>query len=416
MKPALKVGILSLGCPRNIVDSETVLARLNIKGYPIVEIDQADIAIINTCAFTEEAKRESVDAILDLIELKKEGKLKKILVYGCLSQRYRHELKKELPEVDAFVGKISLSAEAERFPITPKHYAYLKICEGCINNCSFCVIPKIKGAFASLGQEAIIAKVRAFDKERISELNVVGQDITGWGLDLDKSLNLAGLVRKIEKQATHIGWIRLLYLYPSRISDELLEIIRSSSKICKYIDVPIQHINDRILKLMDRKSSKKEILAKLGKIRKAIPGVALRTSVIVGFPSETDREFKELLGFLKEARFERLGAFIYSREEGTKAHDFKGQVDKKIKVERFNAVMSQQQRISEENNKQFLNSTIEVLIDEKEGAHYLGRSQYDAPEVDGLVYVRSEKKLQPGDFVKVKINDTLEYDLTGEAL
>ena len=410
-----KIGILSLGCPRNLVDSESIIGRLDFKGYPIVDIDKADIAIINTCAFIEEAKKESIEAILDLIELKREGRLKKILVYGCLAQRYKEELSRQLPEVDAFVGKVSLNHELKRFPITPRHYAYLKICEGCINNCSFCVIPKIKGRFASLDRESILKKVAAFNKERISELNIIGQDITGYGIDLCSKSKLADILKEIEKKASNIGWIRLLYLNPSRVSDELLEIIRDSPRICKYVDLPVQHINDRILKLMNRKTARKEILKVIEKIRRTVPGVALRTSIIVGFPSETDKEFSELLKFIEDAAFERLGAFVYSREEGTKAFSLAKQIPKKVKLERFNAVMSNQQKISQETNRRLLGKTLEVLIDEQEADRYLGRSQYDAPEVDGTVFVSSAKKLNPGDFVKVKITDTLEYDLVGVA-
>ena len=409
------IGILSLGCPRNIVDSENVIGRLNVKGYPIVDIDKADIAIINTCAFTEDAKQESIDAILDLIQLKKEGKLKKILVYGCLAQRYKEALKKELPEVDAFVGKISLNHELGRYPITPSHFVYLKICEGCVNHCSYCVIPKIKGKFTSLEEETVLKKVKAFDKEGVSEINIIGQDITGYGLDLYGRPNLAGLVKKIAASGPHVGWIRLLYLYPSRVNDELLAVIRDTKNICKYIDMPVQHINDRILSAMNRKTAKRQILGTLEKIRKNIPGVSLRTSIIVGFPSETDKEFMELLDFIKGAKFERLGAFVYSREEGTKAHDLKKQVPREIKIERFNAVMAAQQEVSGENNRKFLGKTIKVLIDETGDGHYLGRSESDAPEVDGLVYVNAKKELRPGDFVNVEITDTLEYDLVGEA-
>ena len=414
MKP--KIGILSLGCPRNLVDSEGILGRLSLKGYKIAEIQKADIALINTCAFIEEAKQESVDAILDLIQLKKEGKLKKIIVYGCLAQRYKDLLRKELVEVDAFVGKVSLNHETKRFPITPKHFAYLKICEGCVNNCSFCVIPKIKGKFVSLDKASVLKKVKGLDKEKISELNIVGQDITGYGLDLYGRQELAALIRQVLKSCKNIGWVRLLYLYPGRISDELLSLIKDNPKICKYIDLPVQHINDRILKLMNRRSSKKEIMGLIRKIRKAVPGVALRTSIIAGFPTETDKEFKELLKFLEDARFERLGAFVYSREEDTAAYDLKKQIPQDVKSARFNAIMSLQQGISEEINRNLLDTTLDVLIDEKSEDHYLGRTQYDAPEVDGVVYVNSLKLLKPGDFVKVKVTDTLEYDLVGEAL
>jgi ribosomal protein S12 methylthiotransferase len=411
-----KIGILSLGCPRNLVDSENIIGRLSLKGYSVKDIAESDVAIVNTCAFIEEAKRESIDTILDLVRLKKEGKLKKVIVYGCLAQRYKDILRRELPEVDAFIGRVSINHELKRFPISPKHYAYLKICEGCVNNCSYCVIPKIKGRFISLDKEAILRKVRTLDKENISELNIIGQDITGYGTDIYGKSGLAGLLKDIEKESGDIGWIRLLYLNPERVSDELLKIIASSGKICKYVDLPLQHINDRILKLMNRKTPKLRILKLIDKIRKIIPGVAIRTSVIAGFPSETDKEFKELLDFIKEARFERLGAFIYSREEGTKAYNMKGQVPQKVKTERFDAIMSAQQDISLEINRAFLGKTAQVLIDEVEGDSFLARSQHDAPEVDGMVYVNSNKKLKPGDFVKVRITDTLEYDLVGETI
>jgi len=422
------IGILSLGCPRNLVDSESILNRLKLKKYPLVDIDKADVAIVNTCAFIKDATSESLDAISDLIDLKKEGKLKKIIVYGCLPQRYKGELRDELPEVDAFIGKISFPVYHTngnlRFSLTPKHYAYVKICEGCINNCSYCVIPKIKGKFTSLDINSLLNKIERFDKDKVAEVNIIGQDITGYGIDLYGSLELPGLLKRIVKKIKNIGWLRLLYLYPNRISDELLNLIKDEPRICKYIDLPVQHINDRILRLMRRHTRKKDILKVIDKIRKTIPNVGIRTSLIVGFPSETDKEFKELLEFIEEIKFERLGAFMYSREEGTPAYNFKKQVLNRIKSERFNVLMSCQQEISRSINQKFLGKILDVLIDEKDpatpedsdsgGGAYLGRSQYDAPEVDGLVYVSSKRELKPGDFVKVKINDTLEYDLVGE--
>jgi len=409
-----KVGILSLGCPRNLVDSENLLGRLNLKGYPVVDINEADIALVNTCAFIDEAKKESIAAILDLIALKKEGKLKKILVCGCLPARYKDSLRKELPEVDAFIGKLSLSQALKRFPITPGHFAYLKICEGCVNNCSFCIIPKIKGKFISLGVNAVLEEVKRFNCQGLSELNIIGQDITGYGLDLKGKEDLAGLLQRITRLAKNIPWIRLLYLNPGRLSDRLLKVIRDEPKICKYIDLPIQHINSRILKLMNRKISGQGIKKIIEKARKAVPGVALRTSVIVGFPGETRKEFKELLNFIKETRFERLGAFTYSREEGTKAYNFKGQLSAGVKSERLAEVMSVQQEVSRQVNSKFLGKLLTVLVDEEGSGSYLGRTQYDAPEVDGLVYIKSKQKLHPGDLVKVRISDTLEYDLVGE--
>ncbi|MFH1458347.1 MAG: MiaB/RimO family radical SAM methylthiotransferase [Candidatus Omnitrophota bacterium] len=408
------IGILSLGCPRNLVDSENIIGRLRLKGHSIVDMEDADVAIINTCAFIEEARQESVQSILGLVELKKEGRLKKIIVYGCLTQRYKYILKQELPEIDAFVGRISLNHSLERFPITPRHYVYLKICEGCINNCSFCIIPKIKGKFNSLDKATLLRQVDGFNKDRVSEINCIGQDITGYGMDLYGSMKLSEVLREITRRMDNVGWLRLLYLHPIRLTDDLLKVVKDEPKICKYIDLPIQHINDRLLKLMHRGIKKKDILRLIDKIRKVIPQVCLRTSVIVGFPSETQKEFKELLSFLQDVRFERLGAFIYSREEGTLAYHFKGQIPRKTKSERLNSVMSYQQKVSREVNARFLGKTLEVLIDEKEKDGYLGRTQYDAPEVDGLVYVKSDRELTPGDFVSVKITDTLEYDLVGE--
>lgn len=415
MNEKYKIGVLSLGCPRNLVDSESILSRLNLKGYSIVDMEEADIGLINTCAFIDDAKTESIDAILDLIDLKKQGRLKKIIVYGCLVQRYKYALRKELSEIDAWVGRISLNHAKHTFSLTPKQYAYLKICEGCINNCSYCIIPKIKGRFTSMDMDSVLKRVEELNGNKISELNIIGQDITGYGMDLYGKARLVELLKRIIKVAKNIQRLRLLYLYPSRVTDELLELVRQEQKICKYIDLPIQHINDRILRLMHRQTSKKDILSLIDKIRKEIPDAAIRTSLIVGFPTERDEEFKELVEFIQDIRFERLGVFIYSREEGTPAYRLKGQIPEKIKQERLDTIMSLQQRISQEINREFLGKIMDVLIDEKEQDHYLGRSQHDAPEVDGIVYVKSKRTLKPGDFIKVKIIDTLEYDLVGEA-
>lgn len=409
-----KLGILTLGCPRNLVDAETLAARLNAKGYSIVDdLGKAQIALVNTCAFIEEARRESVDAILETIELKKQGKLKKIIVCGCLPQRYK-DLKDELPEVDAFVGSLGQDHETKRYALTPKHYAYLKICEGCLNNCSYCVIPRIKGRLKSLDEKVIIQKVRQLNREKISELDIIGQDITGFGVDRSGKSRLGVLLKKIIKNSPDISWIRLLYLHPERITDELLELIAKNKQVCKYIDLPIQHINNRILKLMNRRFSKERIIALIKKIRSVIPGVCLRTSLIVGFPSETKAEFNELLDFVKEVKFDRLGAFIYSREEDTPAYGFSGQVSKKAKEERFDIIMSEQQKIAAELNKKFLAQDMDVLIEDKQDGTYIGRSQFDAPEVDGVVYVKTNRRLKAGEFCRVKIIDTLEYDLVGE--
>jgi len=374
-----RVGILSLGCPRNIVDSESILGRLHLKGHPVVDLDKADIAIVNTCAFIEDAKKESIDAILDLIELKKQGRVKKIIVYGCLSQRYKDALLREFPEVDAFVGTLSLDGEPIDYPITARHYAYLKICEGCVHKCSYCVIPRLKGKFTSLNMDAAVNKAREIDKRGVAELNIIGQDITGYGLDIYHSRKLPVLLKRILSETKNISWIRLLYLYPGPIVEEVARIIRDEPRLCKYIDLPIQHINERILKLMNRGITKSGILRLIERVRKIVPGVAVRSSVIVGFPSETDEEFDELMRFIEDVRFERLGAFIYSREEDTAAFGFKGQVPVKIKNERFSAIMLKQQEISSRINERFIGSDIDVIIDEKEEEGYLARSRFDAP-------------------------------------
>jgi ribosomal protein S12 methylthiotransferase len=411
----MKIGILSLGCPRNLVDSENLLGRLKNKGYSVVDIQQADTAIVNTCAFIKDAKTESIEAILDLIKLKKDGSLKRIIVCGCLVQRYKDVLKKELPEIDAFVGTVSLNHTKARFPILPRHYAYLKICESCRSGCSFCVIPGIKGKFSSASIESLLQRVKLLDKSGVKELNIVGQDTSSYGLDLYGSKKLPELLKAILKNSKNISWVRLLYLYPDiRLINQLLDLMQREPKICKYIDLPIQHINGRILKLMRRRTTKSDIIRIIELIRKKIPQAAIRTSLIVGFPSETENEFRELFDFIGEVKFERLGVFSYSREEGTPAYNFKGQIPQKSKQARLSAIMLRQQEISAELNQKMLGRVIDVLVEEREDGVYLGRSSFDAPEVDGLVYIRAKKSLQPGDIVKTKITDTLEYDLIAE--
>ncbi len=414
-----KIGIISLGCPRNLVDSQNILGRLCGKGYKVVDIRDADIGLVNTCSFIDEAKKESIDAVLDLIDLKKEGRLKKIIVAGCLPQRYKKELLPHLKEVDALMGRIGLENKPglPGYPLTPKHFAYLKISEGCNHGCSFCVIPRIKGALQSRAIASIIKEVKHLDKEKKSEINLVGQDISLYGLDIYKKLALPRLLREITGSLRNVRWLRLLYLHPRNLTDDLAAVIADEPRICKYVDLPLQHINSRILKAMNRKTDKKMIMRLLSCVRKKIPGLSIRTSLIVGFPGETEREFRELAAFVKEQKFERLGVFRYSREEGTPAFNYPGQVPEKVKGERFDILMRFQQEISRQLNQRFLGRDEEVLIDEKESdGTYLGRLSIDAPEVDGLVYVKAKRNLAPGEFVKVKINDTYEYDLTGDAI
>lgn len=414
MKPS-KIGIVSLGCPRNLVDSQAISGRWSAKGYQIVDIQDADVGFVNTCSFIEEARRESIEAILELARLKKEGRLKRIVVGGCLSQRYKEELLPALKEVDAFVGRVELEDKNQgSYSLLPKHFAYLKIAEGCNHPCSFCVIPKIKGRLKSRKMAPIIEEVRRLDREGRSEIDIIGQDLSHYGLDIYKKPRLAALARKIARQLGNVRWLRLLYLYPDNIDDELLDLIAGHPRICKYLDLPLQHINNRILKRMKRGMDKKKISALLDKARKKIPGLAIRSSLIVGFPGETDKEFKELFEFVREKRFERLGVFKYSREEGTPAFGYPGQIPEKVKQARFDALMRLQQGISLEFNQGFLGKEVEVLIDQKESEGvYLGRMGIDAPDIDGAVSVRAGKALKPGEFVKVKITGAYEYDLVG---
>lgn len=409
-----------MGCPRNLVDSESMLGRLRAKGYKIVDIQDADIGLVNTCSFIKEAKRESLDTILDLVELKKEGRLKKIIVVGCLSQRYRAELLSNLPEVDALVGRLEFEpagGTSKKYSLTAKHTGYLKISEGCNHFCSFCVIPKIKGRLTSRAVESVIEEVKRLDQEKKAEINIIGQDISMYGWDIDKRLGLSSLLTKITGGLNNIRWLRLLYLHPENLTPDLIRLIADEPKICKYVDLPLQHINQRVLKMMKRPHEKNKIIRALSDLRKKIPGVAIRTSLIVGFPGETNQEFKELVSFVKEQRFERLGVFRYSQEEGTAAYDYPGQIPEKVKKERFDLIMREQKVISEEINQGFLGKTLEVLIDEKESEeNYIGRLSIDAPEVDQAVSVKSKNPLSTGSFIKAKIIDTYEYDLAAEAV
>ena len=415
-----KVGIISLGCPRNLVDSELLLGSLKKKGYVICDgMHEADIGIINTCAFIEEAKQESIDTILECIKLKKQGRLKKLIVTGCLPQRYSQELVANLKEIDALTGVYKFNHTLNRFRLTPAHYAYVKISEGCSNKCSYCVIPKIKGKFRSRDKDSIKNEIIKLDKQGVVEINFIGQDISLYGKDLHPDCNLTDLLKESIKLVKNIKWIRLLYLHPAHIEDSLIDLIAQEPLISKYVDLPIQHINDRILKSMNRGINRQQIIALIEKLRKQINNLCLRTSIIVGFPGETDKEFEELLDFIKEVKFDRLGAFIYSPEEGTPAYGFVSQVPDKIKKERFRILMSTQQEISGALLRRSIGQTLDVLVDEKDqdnGKFYLARSCDLAPEVDGIIYVQAKKFIRPGSFIKVKIIDTYEYDLVAQQL
>ncbi len=416
-----RVGMINLGCARNLVDSQAILGRLKKNGHRLVEVKDCDVAIVNTCSFVEEARRESVDCILDLIDLKKSGKLKKIIVAGCLAQRFGTELAQEFKDVDAFVGTPAFTKDQipAQVYLTPRHFAYVKICESCFNQCSFCAIPKIKGKFSSRSLETVVAEVKALDEKGVKEINIIGQDITAYGMDLYRKKSLAALLKEIAAATKNIEWIRLLYAFPAHMDDELIEVMASVPKICPYIDLPLQHINDRILTAMNRGITKQATIDLLTKIRRQIPQASLRTTFIVGFPGETDAEFDELVSFVRQMRIERVGVFVYSREEGTPAYFYPNQVPERIKKQRLDRLMSEQKLIAQKVQEGFLGRRLRVLIEEKQrnsDGLYLGRTQYDAPEVDGLVYVHSQKSLTIGDFTMVEVTDAFEYDLTGRVV
>ncbi len=443
----MRIGIKSLGCPKNFVDTEVICGKLREKGYQISgKIDNSDIVIINTCSFVRDAVEESIEEILNLIKLKKEGKIKHIIVTGCLPQRYKDDnLNQELPEVDAFLGvgdllnidnviksvlqgeqiyrvnpepKFLYNHNTPRTILTPQHYAYIKISEGCQNNCSYCLIPKIRGNHRSRKTEDIIEEVKLLSKKQnLSEIILIGQDTTLYGIDLYGEYKLAELLKKLSfLELNNLKWIRLLYTHPTHYNDELIEVIASYPKICPYLDLPLQHISDKILKRMNRPVKKRYVISLINKLRDRIPNLSLRTTFMVGFPGETDKDFEELLDFVKEFRFERLGAFIFSQEEGTPAHDFPQQIPMRIKKERLKELMLTQQSISEEINSYYVGKVIEVLIDEiKSGKTKIaiGRTKGDAPEIDGRVIIRTDKA-QVGKFIKVKVTEASEYDLAGE--
>lgn len=410
--------IISLGCFRNSYDSQKIKSQFIREGFSLNKgfsfNDQpanCDTLIVNTCGFIDPAKKESLSVINEALALKKKKKLKKIIVVGCLVGRYRRDLERSFPEVDEWRGVLEFedfSVEFQRF--NRSYTAFLKICEGCLNSCSFCTIPAIKGKLKSRTAADILKEVRYLNEGKIKELNLIGQDITSWGRDLSPRQELTRLLKEIVNNSKNISWIRLIYTHPRHFSDSLIELIAREARICKYIDLPIQHINDRILKSMNRKITRRQIINLITKIRKKIPNCLIRSSVIVGFPGETEENFKELLKFLKDVQFERLGAFIYSREEGTPAYNFKQQVHYQTKLSRYNQLMNQQKEISAKLNRKFIGQELDVLVGEKQDEAYLARTEFDAPEVDGGVFIK-RKNLALGEFAKVKIVDAYDYDL-----
>jgi len=422
-----KVNLVSLGCSKNLVDSEVLLRQFQLNGLEIINNPKkADYIVINTCGFINDAKDESIRAILEAVNLKKSGKAKKVVVMGCLSERYKSELAEEIPEVDAYFGVtdykgvlnelgLDLKKEllGERLITTPKHFAYLKISEGCDNPCSFCAIPLMRGKHQSKPIEQILSEAEYLAQNGAKELILIAQDSTYYGLDLYGSRELAKLLKELTK-VDGIEWIRLLYAFPAKFPVEILDVIAEEEKICKYIDIPFQHISDKVLKSMQRGITKRRTYELIELIRNKIPDVAIRTTLIVGYPEEGEEEFKELVDFVKDVKFDRLGVFTYSQEENTKAFDLGDPIPQKEKEERRHEILRIQKEISYWKNHERVGSILKVLIDEEiDQKVYLGRTQWDAPEVDNGVIINSKWPLEPGKFYKVEIDDALEFDLLG---
>ncbi|GIW46466.1 MAG: ribosomal protein S12 methylthiotransferase RimO [Deltaproteobacteria bacterium] len=434
----MKVSIVSLGCSKNLVDTELILGSLKKVGYEISASEaDADIIIVNTCGFIGDAKRESINTIIELAEYKNRGKCKRLIVTGCLVERYADELKRELPEVDSFWGTGNLTKIGEvlkkeklkkiyksppgtlydpdtpRILTTPSYTAYVKVSEGCSRTCSFCIIPKMRGPMKSRPVRSIVEEAKRLSDQGVKEINLIAQDMTSYGRDI--GTNLETLLRELAK-VEGIRWIRILYCYPWGFTDSLINLIAEEDKILPYIDMPIQHINDRILKLMNRKTTRSDIEDIIYRLRTKIPDLTLRTTFIVGFPGETDREFEELLEFIKEVRFERVGAFKYSREEGTKAGEMAEQIPEEVKEERFERLMEIQSEISLQKNLQLIGTFHEAFIEGVESNSYLARIPSQAPEVDGITYVERNRRLSTGELVRVRITDADIYDLFGETV
>ena len=438
-----KIGFVSLGCSKNLVDTELMLRRLYDAGFEITPDEtEAEIIIVNTCGFIESAKQESIANILDVAELKKWGKCRHIIATGCLVERYREEVMRELPELDAILGvgsivdiadactavmrgeKYTSFRDKEQSPLggdriltTEDYTAYLKIAEGCDNLCTYCAIPSIRGKMRSRTIEDIVKEAKDLEALGVKELNLIAQDTSRYGLDLYGDYALARLVRAIT-EATSIPWIRLLYCYPDKITDELIDELRDNPRLLKYMDIPIQHASDKILTLMNRHGDKKLIRDTVLKLRERVPGIVLRTTAMVGFPGEGEEEFSELCEFIKEMRFDRFGAFTYSPEEGTVSASFDFQVDEQTKQDRYDVIMQTQLTITEEQNENKIGSVLETLCEgfDTVSEIYYGRTYQDAPDIDGRIYFSSNKKINKGEIVRVLVNEALDYDLVGERI
>ena len=425
-----KVNIVTLGCSKNLVDSEVLLTQLrgnNIDAVHESKKDDASIVVINTCGFIDNAKQESIDTILRYVDAKEEGIVEKVYVTGCLSQRYKEDLEKEIPMVDAWFGTRDLSRllkqlnanykhelVGERILTNPHHYAYLKISEGCDRPCSFCAIPLMRGKHISRPIEELVLEARNLAKKGTKELLLIAQDSTYYGLDLYKKRNLAALLRNLS-EVEGIEWIRLHYAFPTGFPMDALEVMAERSNICKYLDIPLQHGSSRMLQIMRRGTTREKTEQLVRQIRDKVPGIAIRTTLIAGHPGETENDFKEMLDFVAHTRFDRLGIFSYSHEENTHSHSMIDDVPSEVKQERLDAVMELQQGISLELNQLKIGKTLKVLVDRKESGKFIGRTEFDSPEVDNEVIIKSKFYLRLGDFVPVKISSATEFDLTGEA-
>lgn len=439
---SITVGFVSLGCAKNRVDCEMMMSKVREGGYRLIEdVAMADIAVVNTCGFIESSKQESINEILELSKLKEEGKIKKIIVTGCLAQRYQEQIKELIPEADCVIGlgangdivstieqaldnksvesfpdKHLMPLDGKRVQSTLQHYAYLRVADGCDNCCTYCAIPLIRGHFRSRTMESIIEEAKTLVHNGVKELNVIAQDTTRYGEDIYGKLMLPQLLRELCK-IEELEWIRVLYCYPDRITDELIDTIKTESKIVKYLDLPLQHCNGEVLKNMNRKGDKDSLTALINKIRAEIPDITLRTTLIAGFPGESEEQFEELSQFVADMKFERLGCFAYSQEEDTKAAEFDNQIEQETKDHRAMIINEQQAVIMQNNCEKYIGKTLDVLVDgfDRYAECYFGRSVLDAPEVDPCVFFTiNDNKPNAGDIVKVKINDYLDCDLVGE--
>jgi len=421
-----KINVITLGCSKNTYDSEVLMGQLRASDQEVVHEEEGNIVVVNTCGFIDNAKEESVNTILEQIQNKEAGKVDEVYVTGCLSERYKPDLEKEIPQVDAYFGTSDLpqllkvlgadykhELVGERILTTPKHFAYLKIAEGCDRPCSFCAIPLMRGKHRSTPIEDLVKQAQQLAKEGVKELILIAQDLTYYGLDLYKKRKLADLLKSLAT-VEEIEWIRLHYAFPTGFPEDVLEVIREEPKICNYLDIPLQHIADPILKSMRRGTTQAKTTTLLKKFRTKVPGIILRTSLIVGYPGETEADFEILKAWVNEMRFERLGCFTYSHEENTYAHQLKDDVPEEIKQERSNVIMEIQSQISWEHNQTCIGKTFRCLIDRKEGVHFVGRTFMDSPDVDNEVLIDAKKYyLKQGEFVDIKITEATDYDLMG---